>query len=65
MKLASFKCDYCDTHKGESNHWWLRFKRSAAFLLFPWDEVKAQSGDHEHICSESCASKALSVWMAR
>jgi hypothetical protein len=29
MKLtAPYKCDYCGTLKGETNHWWLRFQQA-------------------------------------
>ena len=65
MKLAAFRCDYCQIQKGETNAWWLRYTGVGAFFLIPWDDAKANSDDHEHICSDSCASKALSKWMAR
>lgn len=70
MKLtAPYRCDYCLNTKGEANHWWLRWKgingasRGPQFWLIAWDEAKADTDDHEHICSEQCASKALSKWM--
>jgi hypothetical protein len=61
-----YKCDYCLTKKGETNHWWLRdVAHSSTFLLRVWDDGLADADGVEHICSESCASKALSQYMAR
>ena len=66
MKVACpYKCDYCLNQKGETNHWWLRPQDSERFTLLAWDEVQAADEGFEHICSESCAAKALSKWMAR
>ena len=78
MKLdRPYKCDYCTKLKGDTNHWWMRFAKgvidhaagvtsgSDAFLLVPWNDASADVEGVEHICSESCASKALSKWMAR
>lgn len=72
MKVTSpYKCDYCERLKGATNHWWLLFldqfpaSKSPAFLLVPWDEADPDSkAKPEHICSESCAVKALNKWMA-
>lgn len=68
MKLPSpYKCDYCDKLKGEANHWWLRWaglNPAGRFVLQPWDEAKASTEDHEHICGQECAAKALAKWMA-
>lgn len=73
MKLtAPYKCDYCDRQKGENNHWWLGLSpdsigyplRERAFVLIAWNDAAAEEPNVEHICSESCASKALSKWMA-
>ena len=70
MKLtAPYKCDYCSNTQGEANHWWLRWtgikgaSRGPQFWLIAWDEAKADTDDHEHICSEACAVKALAKWM--
>ncbi len=66
MKLAApYRCDYCQVSKGLTNHWWLRQSSSPWFVLLPWDTKLADQEGYEHICSESCASKALSKWMAR
>jgi hypothetical protein len=70
MKLtAPYQCDYCAALKGEANHWWLCWigldsNDHEVFSLQTWDEKKA-SALYEHICSEACAVKALSKWMAR
>ena len=64
MKLpCPYKCDYCVNLKGETNHWWLRPQELEQFILLPWDHMLADSDGYEHICSESCALKALSKWM--
>ena len=66
MKVrCPYKCDYCSNQKGETNHWWLRPQDSELFTLLAWDETLASEEGNEHICSESCAAKALSKWMAR
>jgi hypothetical protein len=44
---------------------------ASAFILLAWDDGRADERDvdhrniYEHICSESCALKAVSKWMAR
>ena len=68
MKIETYKCDYCDVRKGDANHWFLRALDTTNFLLFLWeDELKYTCDDkgllYEHICSQGCASKALSQWM--
>ena len=60
-----YKCDYCQNPKGETNHWWLRRRDTQQFTLLAWDGILADRDGYEHICSESCAAKALSRWMAR
>ena len=66
MKLSTpYKCDYCDRLKGETNHWWLAaHKPDKGLLLTPWDWEGAKLPGVKHICSEQCASKALSRFMA-
>jgi len=66
MRIAApYKCDYCGEQKRETNHWWLRnLLVKDAFLLDTWTDLKAATDDYEHICSEACATKALSKWMA-
>lgn len=66
MKNASpYKCNVCGKVKEESNHWWLLYIGTrTVFTLDRWDDLKAERTDVENICSESCASKALSKWMA-
>jgi hypothetical protein len=65
MKIHSYRCDHCSNLKGESNHWWLRVPDREKFTLQRWDDAEANTPGYEHICSESCAAKALSKWMAR
>jgi hypothetical protein len=72
---APWACDYCGTKKGAANHWWMRLKMTHnsddRFILEKWNEAAAEllNEEHEslyeHICSEGCASKALSQHMAR
>lgn len=74
MKLAApYRCDYCANTKGEANHWWMRAIHEPFFALLRWNEETAGNRDrggnsgivlYEHICSEQCAVKALSKWMA-
>jgi hypothetical protein len=73
---APYGCDWCPQRKGQTNHWWLLRRPSGPvgapeFVLIPWDDMLADEKLHDgspmfqHICSESCASKALSQHMAR
>jgi hypothetical protein len=57
------KCDYCPNTKGEANHWWMRSQKSEDFRLFRWNEALTKKKGYDHICSESCAVKALAKWM--
>lgn len=72
-----YDCDYCGTQKKASNNWYLRVPEThlvteerGGFVILPWDdELAAEEDDegksiYEHICSESCATKALSRYMA-
>ena len=64
MKVRSpYRCDYCLNLKSENNHWWLRPKDSEEFRVTRWDSELAELDAYEHICSESCASKALARWL--
>ena len=64
MRVHSpYRCDYCSNMKGETNHWWLRLPDRERFTLQRWDATLADVPGYEHICSESCAAKALSKWM--
>ena len=66
MKVRNpYKCDYCLNPKGDTNHWWLRPQDAEHFVLLAWDDRLADQDGYEHICSESCAAKSLSKWMAR
>lgn len=68
MKVQTYGCDYCSTQKAESNHWFVRCPSDQGFLLYRWDKVAQEEIDapgNEHICSESCASKALSRWLTQ
>lgn len=66
MKLSEpYRCDHCDRAKGDANHWWLRhLGNPKMFNLYGWDDEEARRPYVEHICSEACAVKALSKWMA-
>jgi hypothetical protein len=65
MKVQSpYRCDYCLNLKGSTNHWWLRPVDSTTFRLTRWDVALADMEGYEHVCSESCATKALSKWLA-
>jgi hypothetical protein len=66
MKVhCPYRCDYCQNLKGETNHWWVRVPNPEQFTLLPWDVALADTDGYEHICSGSCAAKALSKWMAQ
>jgi len=65
MKVQSYRCDYCSKLKGESNRWWLGQPDGEHFTLALWDAKLGDGDGFEHICSESCATKALSKWMAQ
>ena len=66
MRVHSpYRCDYCQNLKGETNHWYLRPVEREHFRLLRWDPTLADAPGYEHICSESCAIKALSKWMTQ
>ena len=65
MKVQSYRCDYCSKLKGESNRWWLGQPDGEHFTLALWDATLGDGNGYEHICSESCATKALSKWMTQ
>lgn len=65
MKVQSYRCDYCSKLKGESNRWWLGQPDGEHFTLARWDATLGDGNGFEHICSESCATKALSKWMTQ
>lgn len=66
MKVqCPYRCDYCLNLKGQTNHWWLRPQDAEQFHLIRWDATLADMDGYEHICSESCAAKALSKWMTQ
>ena len=65
MKVQSYRCDYCSKLKGESNRWWLGQPDGEHFTLALWDAALGDGDGYEHICSESCATKALSKWMTQ
>lgn len=70
MNFQGYRCDYCHATKGATNHWWMRAIGRIDFMLSPWKDSEADLFDspgnarYEHICSESCATKALSKWMS-
>ncbi len=66
-----FSCDYCGTRKQASNNWCLRDLLLENFSIAKWNEAKAGVETHdgkpqfEHICSETCAAKALNKWFGK
>lgn len=78
MKIKDpWKCDVCERPKGEGNHWF-NFMANATVtaalgsdvvsfttnaLFSKWNDVVADMPGVRHICSQACASKALSQWM--
>jgi hypothetical protein len=71
MKVQSYACDECGTQKRQTNHWWLlwvgvcRSGPPDAFYLIPWDEKKAATDDHEHLCGQECVGRALAKWLGQ
>jgi hypothetical protein len=61
MKLPNpYKCDECGVLKGESNHWWRARFSKGLFTIRAWGSVTNETKGEFHLCSESCASKAMS-----
>jgi hypothetical protein len=58
-----YVCDGCGAPKREVNQWWIVF-RGAIFQICAWDEETAEDTAARHMCSQTCASKELSQWMA-
>jgi hypothetical protein len=64
MKLEVYTCDVCSTQKGEANHWWrvVPDPNVPSFTLVPFSVIPR--ADHQHVCGQECAAKALAKWMA-
>lgn len=73
MKLAApYACDApgCPKVKGEANRWWLVWEVVAIagmpdmISVSPWNK-NCDKDSYQHACSESCALKLVSAWMAK
>lgn len=72
MKSETYTCDECGKQKQESNHWFKLCFTDGYFQFWTWDAARETNLEFEeidgeeqrHICSESCATKALSKWMS-
>lgn len=75
-ELCTYTCDECGKLKGDANHWFfaLIFETGSgsAISISPWAARGCESfimADHQyrnrssHLCSESCASKAMSKFL--
>ena len=56
---VSYRCEECNTERGEGNHWFeLRRTPSGAPYFREWTFEAEQPGT-EHICGEKCAHSVL------
>ena len=65
-ELRTFKCDECPAIKKDVNGWFMYRRAPGEFHIFQWD-IAMESMAHiptgivpGHLCSESCAAKAMS-----
>lgn len=75
MKIETYQCDMCGRKKGESNHWLKVFSNEEIFVIsgdltFNLDHIDDNSGKAtdlpgKDICSQECATKCLSEFMAK
>jgi hypothetical protein len=63
-ELRTFTCDECGITKGKTNHWFMAkvWPRINSFSIERWNEgvTARRSARVLHLCSESCAAKAMS-----
>jgi hypothetical protein len=64
-------CDICSKPKGETNHWFVAFRKmtvkglgTCRTVIFDWTTKLAQQKNAIHICGEGCVSIFLSRDMA-
>ena len=68
---APWICDAigCVKRKGPTNKWWLVYQIISDELdgitIQIWNDARANSDGVLHACSESCALKLASDWLAR
>lgn len=61
-----YKCDVCGVTRGPANHWLKMFKATSVLhgpQFIAWTQGEKISDMVAHICSASCAHKALSIWL--
>lgn len=61
-QLNTVTCDVCGTVKHKANHWFKATQGPGRFTVAQWDANYYSLSDSPeiHLCSESCASKAMS-----
>ena len=68
-ELNTFRCDECPAIRKETNHWFKAIAAPGYVFLRKWDcgllteirDLQMRPGAIElHLCSESCAAKAMS-----
>lgn len=66
MRVESVICDICRARKGENNHWFVGFCDKLSLHVYKQSDIKLSPNlqkDLIDICSESCATKALSRFL--
>ncbi len=60
---VSYRCEECNTERGEGNHWLeLRYTPSGAPHFREWT-FEAELPEAKHVCSEKCAHVILSKYL--
>ena len=65
-EVSTQSCDECGILRKDANHWFRAFVRPGVFTITGWDEqrvkfveLRGSGGKEMHLCSESCAVKAM------
>ena len=58
-----YRCDVCNTPRGETNHWLIAFYASTHFYVYPWSDKQAEDPAAKHLCGSDCAHKVLGRYL--
>lgn len=66
MKVETYACDQCKTHRKDANHWFKGYKlaQGKGVMVIEWEATSLLSDedvdDEAHLCGASCVSQWVS-----